>query len=71
VLDKQFKQHDFMWFRDLEGISNLVPDQGWSQQALRLKLTSAVPTLQVSIGWKINWETKQEFWMDDVIVMYS
>ena len=66
-LAQQQTQHDFEWFEGSDRLIHLA-DGKWNVQYYSTNLGKGLMEFQVSIGWKINWETIRSGYLDNISV---
>ena len=60
-------QHEFTW---LNGWDRITPmgDRHWNQQHY-LQVIAPSREVQVCVGWKINWETERQSFIDNLVII--
>ncbi len=61
------RQHDFEWLQGRDLLTELG-DKRWNIQHY-VKRLEPIEQFQVSLGWKINWETERMSYLDNLVVM--
>lgn len=61
-------QHSFHWFTSQEDLITCPTCGEWYSHIFKADFPEGIDTLQVCVGWKINWETRRTLFIDDVLV---
>lgn len=61
-------QHEFVWLAGSQNVVYNPGDEEWATSFFSTKLPRKVKNIQISVGWKINWETKRESFIDMIRV---
>ena len=67
-LAKMETQHSFHWFAGQDGLITCPTCGDWYGHMFKAEFSEGIDTLQVCVGWKINWETRRTLFIDDVLV---
>jgi hypothetical protein len=65
-LARQDAQHKFHWFNGLDGLISCESCGSWRGHTYRVNFKEPLEEVMICIGWKINWETSREFYIDSV-----